>query len=61
MNRERKFTPSDIVEGQLPVEEPQLPKVEHHPFLDRILHSQIVFEARKHLKRQSEKPNANGR
>lgn len=58
---ERKFTPADIIEGQLPVEESVTKPEAHHGLMDRILHSQIIFEARKHVKRQVEKPNANGR
>lgn len=58
---ERKYTPKDIIEGQLPIEDPKPTKPEHNPLVERILHSQIIFEARKHLKRQAEKPGSNGR
>ncbi len=52
----RKFTPADIIEGQIVMPEPPVPArtPEHHALLDRILHSQIVFEARKHVKKRLE-------
>lgn len=49
---ERKFTPADIIEGQLPVEDPTPIRREAN-LAERILNSQIIFEARKHLARRA--------
>jgi hypothetical protein len=59
---ERRFTPKDIIEGQLPVEEPlQHAQARAENLLHRITHSQLVFEARKHIRRQTSNPSGNGR
>jgi hypothetical protein len=49
MKEDIQFTPKDLVEEELVVPEkaPNKQANIHHGFIDRILHGQIVFEARK--------------
>ena len=49
----RKFTPKDIIEGQLPVQDIPTPAVDRpHHILHKLLHNQVVFEARRHITRR---------
>lgn len=63
---EPRYTPQDIIEGQLDVREAPAPVFEppHHvveAIKERITHSRVVFEARQHIKKKFGSPDANGR